>query len=1118
MNTKRKGLLAVVIAVAAGLICVVVFLLFRGPSSPTVEKPTRISPDSEAKHAEKSLPLPGSRTAERAEQARTSFGVLVWPGMTGRAMNYSRQILSWMKEWGFDAGFVTVERGGGSGQPTSPALPADVAANVWTLSEVSSKLNAVVLADGDLGDSQAVELKEYLISGGWVIMPSPEDGGASAEVEELLQLKPSRSETLVAPEDPQSESPLGAEEVRVLTSHPVLSGIEPGSWLEWTGPAGKALYSKVDEALPLLCFRRPDLPAMRLIPFGEGGVVHWNFAIRPGPLIEEMELKSFLGQTVTWLWGRATWAKPVEKEGTVPGIVRKKDGTPIPTAKVTAKVFSESGEVAQTVETTSSEDGEFSLLLFDNAIYWVKANAEGYYQANLYLLSRPHEKEGEQIEVLMEPEGSIFGHAYYGPGEDHPAVGISVTLAPNCRISSAWEKETLTDANARFSFDHLPAAQTFYLIAKAEGWMAMEEAPVPLDGGGLEIDVHLQSPTRVEGIAVNIVTEQSLPGVQIVARARASGIRHLFGDALAQTAISDQDGRFTLFLLPAYWDYSEYVPGFASMRSGGGVKVSYSGESEPSELRLYFCPAAPLHGRIFRSSGEFAPGAKVTAGVIEYYADEKGQYRTAPVTPAIRGGYAEFRVRADWNGESGWRNAIFAFANVHGTERVEPGIDHYETLLAGGFPIDIHLKPSEPKPEPSGTTIAGVVLDESGRTVSSAVVDLAEPSVATNDSVPFVVFPRKKTRSDSDGKFEFTAVKEGLWLVRGQDRVAQPSGSDSLYWGEKWLIVSEDTPVSGLQVRLEKAYVRGKVVSADGTPSRNRYVSFGLTFHTGWSQGLGLHLGEDGDFNLFPSREPGRFGVLTLPPLTPYKQWADEEVKLRNPKAEALIPWEDRDLPGEGYVRVSPEIQSLPLQPLDVRLGEESLVIALPAMGSVRGRVVDARTGRPIGGANASIHHEGKWLPRKTTDSEGAFSFDSAPLGPCTLFVNASGYYLPYHEEIEVVEEQEYYIEVNLGTYYIIRGRLRLKETGELLLYAEIHTKDGRRITQNGTFVLQVPREGNGGRYPFTVVPIILPGMKPGLKSVDVVAPPPASAEHEVDIGDIYVEREEQSPGNPAEQ
>jgi len=1031
--------------------------------------------------------------------------------MSGRSLNYSRQILSWMKEWGFDCAYVTLQGGDGQ-EEASPALPRDVADTAWSLSEASSKLNAIVVGDGDLGASQAVALKEYLMSGGWVIMPSPEDGDPSEEVEDLLQLKPSRSATLMAPEAPYSRNPpLGAEEVRVLVSHPVASGLDVCSWLEWMGPSGEVLYSKTDQAMPLLCFARPELPAVRLVPFGDGGVVHWNFAMRPGPVIEETELKAFVGDTLSWLWGRASWAKPLQKEGSVSGIVRTEDETVIPGAKVTAQVYSEWGEPIETLDATSSEEGKFSLPVVGPAIYWVKAEAEGYCQADMYLLARPQGEEGKQIEVLMEPEGSIFGHAYYGPGQDHPAVGISVTLAPNCRISSAWEKETVTDRNAGFSFDHLPAAQTFYLIAKAEGWMGLHEAPVPLDGGGLEIDVHLQSPTRIEGTTLNVVTQQRLPGVEIVTRpGLGSGVLYLFRDALTQRAISDHDGKFTLFLLRGYWEYFEYVPGFASMRSGGRIKVSDSGQSEPSELRLYFCPAASLHGRIFPSSGEFASGAKVTVGGIEYYADEKGQYRTVPVRPTMRAGRAGFYVIADWNGESGWRHAIFTFASVHGTEPDQRRMGDYETLLAGGFPLDVHLKRSETEPEPSGTTIAGVVLDESGRTVSSAVVELAEPG-ASSDGLPGLwVDPRKKSRSGPQGKFTFSAVKEGLWLIRAQKKTAEVWGKSPLYWGEEWLTVSEDTPVSGLQVRLGKAYIRGKVVRADGTPLRDRYASFGLTFHTDWGQTFELYLGEHGDFDLFPSGYNGRFGVLTVPPLTSYRGWANKKVKRWDPDAKAAIPWENKDLPPRGYVRLSAEILSVPFEPLEVRLGEDSLIIRCPSVGSVRGRVVDARTGRPIAGARAIISRAGKTEAGRKTDSEGAFSLDHVLPGPCTFYViNAPGYYLRYEEEIEVVEGQEYTIVAELGTYYAIRGRLRLKETGEPLLWAEIHTKDGRHVTQDGTFVLKVPREGNGGRYPFTVVPIILPGMKPGLKSVDVVAPPPASGEHEVDVGDIYVEREE---------
>jgi hypothetical protein len=1121
MHSRKRVWNSAFAGIVLVFVCLLVCFLRRAPS-PERDKSSKKTSTTNLKPSTPRVTISTARPEKSSHEGRTSIGVLVWPGMPVGSLNRSRTILSWMKEWGFECGFVTVQGRDGADAP-SPALPADIEGGARSLSEASSKLNAIVAGDGDLGASEAVALEEYLASGGWAIIPSPEDGGASPEIEELLQLKPSRSATLMLPEPPNQEGILGEEEVRVLVSHQLASGLDVGLWLEWTGPQGKVLYSKSDDALPLLCFARPELPAVRVVSFGEGGVVHWNFPMQAGPLIEETELRTFLGDTLAWLWGRASWAKPLQKEGSVSGIVRTKDGTVIPGAKVTAQVYSEWGEPVQSFEATSSEQGKFSLPILDPGIYWVSAEAEGYYPIDRYLLARPKNGEGEQIEVLMEQEGSISGYAFYGPGEGNPAAGIPITLAPNCRISSAWEKETITDANARFSFNDLPAAQTFYLIAKAEGWMGLQEAPVPLDGGRLETDVHLQSPTRIEGTTVNVVTEQPLAGVEVVVRpARDSGTRYLFRDALAQKALSDEEGKFTLLLPPGsgYWQYFPQVPGFASFShpKTARIRLSDSGESKPSELRLRFCPNAALHGTIFRSSGEFASGAKVTVAGTEYYcyADEKGQYRTVPMAPTLGAGYARFPLRADWNGETGWGRARFKIASQEKTRAPESGEKYYETLLAGGFPIDVHLKPSEPEPEPSGTTLSGAVLDESGGTVSSAVVELAEPGASTDESPHLGASPRRQIRSDLEGKFDFTAVKEGLWLIRAQKRIVEAGGKEFLYWGEKWLTVSEDTPNSDLQVRLQKAYVRGKVVSADGTPLRDGHVCFEFTFHSGWSQRLELLLGEHGDFNLCPSRGSCRYAALTLPPLTSYKQWADAQVKRWDPEARAAIPWENEERPPEGYVRVTLDLTGgrgggwVPLKPVEARLGEESLVIRVSPMGSVRGRVIDGDTGSTIAGANLYVDQEDWTTSRRVTDSEGVFYFDRLPTGTYILTCMARGYGAT-RTDIEVHEEQECLVDIDLRTYYIIRGRLRLKETGQPLV-AEIRTMGGNYVSgRDGTFAIVVTGESSSPLlYPFTV---FLEGT--GLKSVERVVP--YSWKHEADVGDILIEREteeQEIPGN----
>ena len=1085
MTYARNRQVGLAVGILVAVVCLFVFV-FRGAVPPRRDKPSQIA----------LTPRPGSPQSQHSvsptpiqkppPEGRSDIGVLVWPGMSARTMNYSRQILSWMKEWGFEAGFVTVERGASAGQP-SPALPADIAANAWTLSEVSSRLNAIVVADGELSDLQAVALKEYLISGGWLIMPSPEDGHASGEVEELLQLKPSRSATLMASEEPQSGSPLGAEEVRVLTSHPAFSGIAVGSWLEWTGPAGRALYSKGDSALPLLCFRRPELPAMRLIPFGEGGVVHLNFPLRPGSLIEEIELKSFLGETLTWLWGRGSWAKPAEKEGTVLGIVRKKDGTPIPAAKVTAKVFSESGEAAQTLEATSSEDGKFSLSFFDNAIYWVKADAEGYYQADMYLMARPQGEGREQIEVLMEPEGAIFGHAYYGPGEDHPAIGISVTLAPNCRISSTWEKETVTDGNARFSFDHLPAAQTFYLIAKAEGWMAMQEAPLPLEGESLEVDIHLDAPRPVEGTTIDAATRKPLCGVEVQAYPDPDeSSRFLFSWFLTQIATSDEDGKFTLTLPPGRWLVAGEAQGFSPItvkKSGRfSVVVSDSGEVEPPEVVVQLCPHAVLHGTVFASSGAPAPQAEVTIqSDMVYRADENGRYSTDSVPPSVSvPGEATFQVRATWGEESAdrWFGLQFSGDDNTGPKRASSS---YMELLRGNIQCDMHLRP--PEPEPARSSIVGTVMDEAGRPVSFAKVDLCEPLSSPEPST-FSVRPRRKTISSSDGQFEFSGVRQGLWLVRARKKVTPIEGQASLFWGEKWQTVAEGAPESSVTIQLSKAHIHGRILQPDGTPVRDCRTTFYLTYHTGdetWDRPL---LGEEGEFSLFP-RE---FSALTRPPSADFRKDTGE-------------------LPAEGWVRVRAIVarytqQSRRADIGDVRWGESSLVVVVAPQGSIRGRLMDSDTQLPVRDALVKAWQRGRVVASSRSKGEGIFLFPNLEVGYYTLAAWHDDYWTNW-KDVEVLERAEAEVEMEVSTYWTIRGRLLLFESRRPFV-AEVHTPDGDYLSQSdGRFAIAVPKtKENMGRslYTFTVVG---EGLRPVQKSV------PYPQGTEVEVGDLFVEREE---------
>jgi hypothetical protein len=177
-----------------------------------------------------------------------------------------------MNEWGFDCGLVTVQGGSAENEMSRP-MPLDMAANAWHLSDISLTLNTMVVADGDLGPPEVSALREYVISGGWVIMPSPQEGNVSTDLEDLLRLNRSRTVTLTVLDSPLSlvlSLELGGGQLRPLVNHPSVPTLATQRWVEWPRPSGKVRYSNKDTALPLLSFLCPEVPAVRLVSLGDG--------------------------------------------------------------------------------------------------------------------------------------------------------------------------------------------------------------------------------------------------------------------------------------------------------------------------------------------------------------------------------------------------------------------------------------------------------------------------------------------------------------------------------------------------------------------------------------------------------------------------------------------------------------------------------------------------------------------------------------------------------------------------------------------------------------------------------------------------------------------------------
>jgi hypothetical protein len=163
--------------------------------------------------------------------------------------------------------------------------------------------------------------------------------------------------------------------------------------------------------------------------------------------------------------------------------------------------------------------------------------------------------------------------------------------------------------------------------------MGLQEAPVPLGGGALEVDIHMSPLVAVEGVTENLATGEALPNVEVEVRPYVSDEpRFLFADALTQTTTSGAAGEFIVSLVPGKWAFKGRKAGFCPV-PGGEVMVPESGEPEliyapGSKPIVRLCPEAILYGTVFQPSGLPAPGAMVTLDRTDVtcLADSEGGY------------------------------------------------------------------------------------------------------------------------------------------------------------------------------------------------------------------------------------------------------------------------------------------------------------------------------------------------------------------------------------------------------------------------------------------------------------------------------------------------------------
>ena len=227
-----------------------------------------------------------------------------------------------------------------------------------------------------------------------------------------------------------------------------------------------------------------------------------------------------------------------------------------------------------------------------------------------------------------------------------------------------------------------------------------------------------------------------------------------------------------------------------------------------------------------------------------------------------------------------------------------------------------------------GTRVVGSVVDDRGQGVPGIQL-----SLGTELQIGFPSYHYGgKALTGAQGEFVFESVPAGRWSVSA-DRETRTLG---LFVTQRSLRI--DPGVSEVRVVLSASrdlFIEGQVLRADGQPARGIGVS---SFLDGEMLSKGFAIG-----NAFVETDAsGRFRLGPLPP---------------------------------GSHRISAGMQVAHASP-----GDPPLVLRLPAIGKLRGRIVDARTRAPLRADVRLRSVEDIWGYSDST-LDGAFAFDGVVAG-----------------------------------------------------------------------------------------------------------------------------------------
>jgi protocatechuate 3,4-dioxygenase beta subunit len=666
------------------------------------------------------------------------------------------------------------------------------------------------------------------------------------------------------------------------------------------------------------------------------------------------------------------------------GVVRDISGGVVEGAWVVGRPY-EFGVGNRSVARSDAE-GRFTL--------WTRAgrvdldvNAEGYARTSQLAVA-----PGPTFDLFMTPESVIVGRVIR-IGSGVPVEGV--TIIASAQRSSVEPASTRSDASGRFRIDQLEPG-IYELEARADD----------LHGEATEL-VHLGLAETVADVEIELHPAFSVRGRVIVAGSQGDcpcteGRVQLIdrGDDHSSVTTSLRDGEVNLGgVLPGTYEVAVHCEEAIAEGKYPDVVVR---DANLVDLVWTVHEGQGIHGVVVDDDGSPVEGVRVRAW-MRAPADDP----TAPTTdgrsaPSLDDG--SFSV-------IGLLPGTYEIAAEHGdtTSAVEVVLDPGTDARS----VEVVLPPEG--------AIAGIVRDQQGESLSDIGVQVA--SVGSMSTLVAI--------SDDQGRFRLEHVPPGPQRVV----VFDDSGPGVLVQVEPG-----DTARVELVVPARDGSVRGRVLDSDGSPVPDAFIRHQLMTATGFSSTDAAVLTDaDGGFEIdgLLAATPYRIGafrrgggeavvegaeagdVVTLilvdmaelagQVLAPSGSPPDRfRVTVHDPsskftRSDELFRTCGRfrihELPPADYVVLveSPDgvarVEGIQLEPGEF---EQDLVIRLVPRVTVRGRIVDQRTHKPVPGIIVTIGLQGTGMRfgppsaserARTSGVDGRFEVPHAPTGKVRISI-----------------------------------------------------------------------------------------------------------------------------------